>query len=58
VKGGTVVDVFRPSAAETRWAHEVLAAGTNGVTTLSNGEMVDPAMLGRARTILDRSRHR
>jgi citrate lyase subunit beta/citryl-CoA lyase len=53
-----IIDVFRPSEAETRWAQEVLAAGTNGVTTLSTGEMVDPAMLGRAKSILNRSHDR
>jgi len=50
-----ITDVFRPSATETQWAHEVLAATADGgVTTLSNGEMVDAAMLGRAKAILAR----
>ncbi|HEX2133556.1 MAG TPA: CoA ester lyase [Actinophytocola sp.] len=50
-----IAEVFRPSEAERRWADEVLAAvGAGGVATLANGEMVDPAMLGRARAILDR----
>jgi citrate lyase subunit beta/citryl-CoA lyase len=49
-----IAEVFRPSEEETRWAQRVLAAGTNGVTTLDTGEMVDPAMLGRARSILAR----
>jgi citrate lyase subunit beta / citryl-CoA lyase len=53
-----IAEVFRPSPEETRWAREVLATNTKGVTTLSNGEMVDPAMLGRARTILDRAEDR
>ncbi len=50
-----IADVFRPSAAETDWARSVLAAGAHGgVTTLPDGEMVDAAMLGRARAILAR----
>jgi citrate lyase subunit beta/citryl-CoA lyase len=50
-----IADVFRPSAVETEWAREVLAATERGgVTTLASGEMVDPAMLGRARAILAR----
>jgi citrate lyase subunit beta/citryl-CoA lyase len=49
-----IAEVFRPSEEERRWATEVLAAGGNGVSTLSSGEMVDPAMLGRARAILSR----
>lgn len=48
-----IAEVFRPSAAERRWADDVLAAGA-GVSRLPNGEMVDPAMVGRARAILDR----
>jgi citrate lyase subunit beta/citryl-CoA lyase len=44
---------FAPSEAELRWAREVLeVGGGGGVATLSNGEMVDQAMLGRARGIL------
>lgn len=50
-----ITSVFRPSAEECRWAREVLAAGTAGVTTLPSGEMVDPAMLGRARALLARA---
>ena len=49
-----IAEVFRPSEEERRWATEVLAAGANGVSTLASGEMVDPAMLGRARAILAR----
>lgn len=49
-----IAEVFLPSEEERRWATEVLAAGTHGVTTLPSGEMVDPAMLGRARAILSR----
>jgi len=50
-----IAAVFRPSAEERQWAEEVVAAaGAGGVTTLRDGEMVDPAMLGRARTILAR----
>jgi citrate lyase subunit beta/citryl-CoA lyase len=52
-----IAAVFRPSAEDRRWAEEVLtAAGEGGVTTLSTGEMVDPAMLGRAKAILSRTR--
>jgi citrate lyase subunit beta/citryl-CoA lyase len=44
---------FAPSEAELRWAREVLeVGGGGGVATLGNGEMVDQAMLGRARGIL------
>lgn len=50
-----IAEVFSPSAEERRWAAEVLAAGVNGVSTLASGEMVDPAMVGRARAILDRA---
>ena len=50
-----IEEVFRPSPEEHRWAEEVLTATANGgVTTLSNGDMVDPAMVGRARAILAR----
>jgi citrate lyase subunit beta / citryl-CoA lyase len=51
-----IADVFRPTEAEIQWAQEVLATGTTGVNTLHNGEMVDPAMVGRARAILARTR--
>jgi citrate lyase subunit beta/citryl-CoA lyase len=51
-------EVFQPSAGERRWAEEVLAATDGGgVTTLANGEMADPAMVGRAKAILARVRH-
>ncbi|MCT2584818.1 HpcH/HpaI aldolase/citrate lyase family protein [Actinophytocola gossypii] len=51
-----IAEVFRPTEAERRWADQVLAAvGTGGVATLPNGEMVDPAMVGRARAILTRT---
>lgn len=49
-----IAEVFQPSATELGWATEVLAAGANGVSTLASGEMVDPAMIGRARAILAR----
>jgi citrate lyase subunit beta / citryl-CoA lyase len=49
-----IAEVFLPSAEERRWAKEVLAAGAKGVSTLPSGEMVDPAMLGRARAIISR----
>ncbi|MFC4222381.1 HpcH/HpaI aldolase/citrate lyase family protein [Lysinibacter cavernae] len=48
-----IAEVFVSSAAEVAWANEVLAATADGgVSTLSNGDMVDPAMLGRAKRIL------
>ncbi|MDQ3404363.1 MAG: CoA ester lyase [Actinomycetota bacterium] len=53
-----IAEAFRPSDTESRWARQVLAAGTQGgVSTLPNGEMVDAAMLGRARAILARTHH-
>lgn len=46
-------EAFAPTDAELDWAREVLSIGeAGGVTTLGNGEMVDAAMLGRARSIL------
>ncbi|MBB4905446.1 HpcH/HpaI aldolase/citrate lyase family protein [Actinophytocola algeriensis] len=52
-----IAEVFRPSHEERRWAEEVLTATADGgVTTLANGDMVDPAMVGRARAILARVR--
>jgi citrate lyase subunit beta/citryl-CoA lyase len=51
-----IASVFAPRDDEVRWAREVLGAvGGGGVATLGNGEMVDAAMLGRARAILDRA---
>ncbi|WP_223623289.1 CoA ester lyase [Microbacterium sp. EST19A] len=48
-----IAAVFAPSAAERAWAEEVLAAlEAGGVSTLASGEMVDPAMRGRAVRIL------
>lgn len=48
-------EVFEPSREEIEWAHAVLTAvGDGGVATLPNGEMVDPAMIGRARGLLER----
>lgn len=48
-----IAEVFAPSAAELRWAEEVLAAlARGGVATLSTGEMVDAAMRGRAESII------
>ncbi|MDQ3790253.1 MAG: CoA ester lyase [Actinomycetota bacterium] len=50
-------EVFAPSDEDRAWAEEVVAATRGGgVTTLSTGEMVDPAMLGRAKAILGRLR--
>jgi citrate lyase subunit beta/citryl-CoA lyase len=48
-----IMDVFRPATAERKWARQVLdALDGGGVATLQSGEMVDAAMLGRARSIL------
>jgi citrate lyase subunit beta/citryl-CoA lyase len=48
-------EVFAPSDDERAWAVAVIRAmEQGGVTTLPDGQMVDPAMLGRARDILDR----
>lgn len=48
-----IAEVFAPSAVDIAWARAVLAAVEGGgVATLRSGEMVDPAMLGRARGIL------
>jgi citrate lyase subunit beta/citryl-CoA lyase len=48
-----IAEVFAPSDAELDWARSVLSAVEDGgVATLPSGEMVDPAMLGRARSIL------
>lgn len=45
--------VFAPSEEELTWARAVIEAlEQGGVTTLPDGQMVDPAMLGRARNIL------
>jgi citrate lyase subunit beta/citryl-CoA lyase len=51
-----ITEVFRPSTEELQWANQVLAAShQGGVTTLTNGDMVDQAMLGRARAIIARA---
>lgn len=48
-----IAKVFRPAKEAIAWAHEVLAATAGGgVATLANGDMVDPAMVGRAHTII------
>ena len=48
-----IAAAFRPTDAEVAWAREVLAAiDAGGVTTLASGEMVDPAMRGRAEAIV------
>lgn len=50
-----IASAFRPEPGEVVWAEQVLEAMRDGgVTTLSNGEMVDPAMIGRARSIIAR----
>lgn len=44
---------FSPADDELAWAREVLAAtASGGVTTLGDGEMADPAMIGRAQRIV------
>lgn len=50
--------VFAPSERELAWARAVVDAlgRGGGVATLPDGEMVDPAMLGRARRLLERDR--
>lgn len=51
-----IADVFRPTTSSVEWAREVLeATAGGGVATLANGDMVDAAMVGRARTILGRT---
>jgi len=48
-----IADVFRPDPEQVAWARSVLAATADGgVSTLANGDMVDGAMVGRARSIL------
>lgn len=48
-----IAAAFRPTDAEIAWARDVLAAvDAGGVTTLASGEMVDPAMRGRAEAIV------
>lgn len=48
-----IADVFRPGSDAVAWATAVVASiQDGGVSTLASGEMVDPAMLGRARSIL------
>ena len=50
-----IASAFRPEPAEVAWAEQVLEAMRDGgVTTLESGEMVDPAMIGRARSIIAR----
>lgn len=48
-----IAAVFAPTEQELAWAEEVLAAlDRGGAVTLASGEMVDPAMRGRALRIL------
>lgn len=48
-----IASSFRPTEREVAWARNVLAAvAGGGVSTLPSGEMVDPAMSGRAESIL------
>jgi citrate lyase subunit beta/citryl-CoA lyase len=53
-----IAAVFRPSDAEVAWAREVISVVEpgGGVTRLADGQMVDAAMVGRARLLLDRAR--
>ncbi|HYI33263.1 MAG TPA: CoA ester lyase [Glaciibacter sp.] len=49
-----IAEVFQPRPEEQEWARNVLAATAGGgVTTLASGEMVDAAMVKRARAILE-----
>jgi citrate lyase subunit beta/citryl-CoA lyase len=48
-----IAAAFRPTEAELAWAADVLeATAAGGVTRLASGEMVDPAMRGRAEHLL------
>lgn len=48
-------EVFRPREDEVAWANAVLEAlAADGVATLADGQMVDAAMVARARAILGR----
>jgi len=48
-----IKSVFAPTGEEKTWAEAVIAALEHGgVSTLPDGQMVDRAMLGRARSIL------
>ena len=48
-----IAAAFRPSADEVTWAQHVLeVTAAGGVGRLPSGEMVDPAMRGRAETIV------
>ncbi|NJC22698.1 citrate lyase subunit beta/citryl-CoA lyase [Arthrobacter pigmenti] len=50
-------EAHRPSTDELSWAESVqIAMATDGVRTLPDGSMVDPAMIGRAEQILVRHR--
>ncbi|OXM75287.1 MULTISPECIES: HpcH/HpaI aldolase/citrate lyase family protein [Amycolatopsis] len=49
-----VNDAFTPSAAEVRWAEEVLASATDGSVGVHDGRMVDRPVILRARAILAR----
>ncbi len=49
----TIAEVFAPRAPEVAWAQAVLASATGGVHTLASGEMVDDALIGRAKRILE-----
>ena len=47
-----IAAAFAPSPGDVAWAEEVLAVTADGgVGRLASGEMVDPAMRGRAEAI-------
>lgn len=49
-----IKEVFAPSDEDRAWARAVIKAlRQGGVATLPDGQMVDPAMLGRARSLLE-----
>ncbi|MFT2815931.1 HpcH/HpaI aldolase/citrate lyase family protein [Leifsonia sp. A12D58] len=48
-----IAEAFRPDSEAVAWASAVVnSIQDGGVSTLTSGEMVDPAMLGRAHSIL------
>jgi citrate lyase subunit beta/citryl-CoA lyase len=46
---------FRPADSEVEWAHRVLAAGSSGAAARIDGQMIDQAVIERARQLLARS---
>lgn len=52
-----ITEVFSPSEADLEWSRQVIAAmKRGGVATLPSGEMIDPAMVGRAQALLAQKR--